>query len=56
MSHPENDKFWELVQEGQEEQRYQEHLHGGEICQSGQCPYCEEEEGNDFNSDNDLQG
>lgn len=44
MSNHEDEKFEELVREGQEEQRYQEHLHGGEICQGGQCPYCEEED------------
>lgn len=44
MSHHENEQFEELVREGQEEQDYQDHLAGGEICQSGQCPYCREQE------------
>jgi hypothetical protein len=47
MSHHENEKFEELVREGQEEADYQDHLAGGEICLSGQCRYCEERE-NDF--------
>lgn len=39
----ENDKFDEWVQEGREEMNFQEHLAGGDICQGGQCRYCEEE-------------
>lgn len=38
-----NEKFDELVNEAQEEQEFQEHLDGGEICQGGECRYCEEE-------------
>lgn len=44
MSHQENEKYWELVQEGHAEQEYQDHLNHGEICQSGSCPYCEKED------------
>lgn len=39
-----NDRFDELVHEGQEEADYQDHLAGGDICLGGQCRYCEETE------------
>lgn len=38
-----NDKFDEWVRDGREEMNFQEHLAGGDICQGGQCRYCEEE-------------
>ena len=56
MSNHENEKFDELVNEQREELEYQDHLVGGEICQGGQCRYCEEEADDDQAEEDDIFG